>query len=397
MSRPIDVAPRLQRALALQQQGKLDAAEEIYQGILAQAPGNADAWHFRGLIACRRGQLELAVEMIERAIALAPDYADAHNNLGNVFAVTKRPEQALTAYQRAVELRPESVDFHLNIGRVCGAKEQGVVALRRVLELVPGHLEAHQRLGGALYCTGRIAEAAEVYARWVALEPDNEEARHLLAGCTQIAVPGRASDAYLQDYFDDFARSFDETLTEKLMYRAPALVGEGLRRTIGEPTGDRDMLDAGCGTGLGGVELRPWARRMVGVDLSAEMLKRAAARDLYDELVQEELTAFLRSRPGAWDVVAATDTLVYFGDLAPVLAAAAAALRPGGHLVFTIERTAETPAGYRLNPHGRYSHTGPYLQAQLATAGLVQLLLIEVHLRVELKQPVDGWLVVARR
>jgi predicted TPR repeat methyltransferase len=266
------------------------------------------------------------------------------------------------------------------------------------MELVPGHLEAHHRLAAALYGTGQIAEAARVYASWLVLEPDNEYARHMLAGCTQVQVPSRASDDYVKDHFDEFAGRFDETLVEKLMYRAPALVGEGLRRTIGEPRGELDVLDAGCGTGLCGVELRPWARRLAGVDLSAEMLKKAAQRSpLYDELAQGELTEFLRARPAGWDLVASSDTLVYFGDLGPVLGAVAASLRPGGHLTFTAERTAEAPAGYRLNPHGRYSHTGEYLTAQLTAAGFAILLLNEAHLRVELNRPVDGWLVVARR
>jgi len=63
----------------------------------------------------------------------------------------------------------------------------------------------------------------------------------------------------------------------------------------------------------------------------------------------------------AWDVIISADTLVYFGDLAPVMAAARRGLRPGGHLIFTLEHAgdAEAPAGFRINPHGRYSQPKP--------------------------------------
>src|SRR5439155_27388275 len=121
-----------------------------------------------------------------------------------------------------------------------------------------------------------------------------------------------------------------------------------------------DILDAGCGTGLCGEHVRPFARRLVGVDLSLEMLKRAGVRKLYDDLILGELTAFVGAAPAAWDLVVSADTLVYFGDLAPVMAAALRGLRPGGHLVFTVDRAseAEAPLGLRIIPHGGYSHTG---------------------------------------
>ena len=158
-----------------------------------------------------------------------------------------------------------------------------------------------------------------------------------LASCTQRDIPGRASDSTVRRVFNGFAKDFDEQL-ERLQYRAPALVEEGVRRLLGPPAGTLEVLDAGCGTGLCGPGLEPYARRLVGVDLSSEMIKRAEGRALYDELVVEELTAFLLARPGAFDLVASGDTVCYFGELGPLLTAAAGALRPRGHLVFTVER-----------------------------------------------------------
>src|SRR6185436_3266519 len=356
-------------------------------------------WHFQGLIALQRGQFDEAVSLIQKAVALAPDYAAAHNNLGNVFFLLKRYDEALAAYQSAVQLSPEEPGFYFNIGRVCEATEgdvAAVAAFERVLALSPRHADAHRKLGLQLCRSGRIERAAEVYAAWLKLEPDNECARHLLAGCTGTGVPARASDAYVTEEFDRFAETFDEHLVGRLMYRAPALIGEGLRQTIGAPAADLEALDAGCGTGLCAPELKPYARRLVGVDLSTEMIKRAAGRHLYDELVVGELTGFLAARPRAWDLIASADTLVYFGDLGPVMRAAATALRPGGHLVFTLERAAEAEMGFRIHPHGRYSHTGDYLRAQLAAAGFEPRLINQTNPRTERSVPVDGWLVVAR-
>jgi predicted TPR repeat methyltransferase len=97
-------------------------------------------------------------------------------------------------------------------------------------------------------------------------------------------------------------------------------------------------------------------------------------------------------------LIVSADTLVYFGDLGDVTAVAAKALRPGGVLVFTVERAqpADAPGGYRIHPHGRYSHTGDYLLRTLAEAGFIAPSLREVKLRKEASTWVEGWLVSAR-
>ena len=155
----------------------------------------------------------------------------------------------------------------------------------------------------------------------------------MLAACSGRDVPARASDAFIEKTFDSFAASFDAKLA-KLSYRAPALVAEMLADSDVEASKSLDVLDAGCGTGLCGPLIAPYARRLVGVDLSARMLAQARARNVYDELVKRELTAYLRDSTGAFDVIVSADTLVYFGPLEDVVAAVSerAASRRTAHL-----------------------------------------------------------------
>jgi predicted TPR repeat methyltransferase len=276
--------------------------------------------------------------------------------------------------------------------------QQALTAYGQAVMLRPFHFDSYRRLGAALYGWGRIDEAADVYRKWLSLEPENPLARHLLSACTGQGVPARASDDTVRNIFEGFADSFDDIL-EGLQYRAPALVGQAAAAVMGAPEAGLDILDAGCGTGLCAEHVKPFARRLVGVDLSLEMLKRAGVRKLYDELILGELTAFVGAVPAAWDLIVSADTLVYFGDLAAAMAAAHRGLRPPGHVVFTLERASEdeTPQGYRINPHGRYSHTEAYVRRVLAAARLEPRQITHVHLRLELKKPVDGLLVVAAR
>ena len=76
------------------------------------------------------------------------------------------------------------------------------------------------------------------------------------------------------------------------------------------------------------------------------MIEKARARGLYDELHVAEAEAALRQWPLRFDAIVAADVLLYFGELAPLLAAAAAALRPAGIFAFSIE-TDPDPARTR--------------------------------------------------
>jgi predicted TPR repeat methyltransferase len=136
----------------------------------------------------------------------------------------------------------------------------------------------------------------------------------------------------------------------------------------------------------------------VGVDLSAAMLAKAKERACYDALETAELTAYLAAHPATFDLIVSADTLVYFGDLTAVLTAAALSLRPGGHLIFTVEAApADASAGFLLHPHGRYSHTRPYLQSTLTTAGLTPVAINPAPLRMENQAPVQGFVVTCGR
>ncbi len=206
----------------------------------------------------------------------------------------------------------------------------------------------------------------------------------------------RASDDYVRQSFDTFAASFESKLA-KLAYRAPALVSAMLDDAGLDASRSLDVLDAGCGTGLCGPLIAPYARRLIGVDLSGGMLAQAKEKNIYDELLQTELTEYLRGRPDAFDVIVSADTLVYFGSLEGVAAAAAGALRPGGLFIFTLEHgVGESAPDYHLLTHGRYAHARPYVERVLASCGFA-VEIGQAELRLESGVPVAGLVVRARK
>jgi predicted TPR repeat methyltransferase len=432
--RAVSLDEAISIAIRLQQNDQWVAAGDMYRRVLEVAPDYPDALHYSGVLAHQEGRSEDAVALIQRsvelepdradwhsnlsivlrdrlrldeaiaacrrAIAIDPDHANAHNNLGVLLRAQGNLEDAEAAYRAAIRVSPEHSDAYTNLGILLNGQKrthEAVVCFCKVITFRPKHPEARRLLALAHCALGEVDVAVEIFEEWLKEEPDHPIARHMIAACSGRDVPPRASDGFIEQTFDSFAGSFDSKLA-KLQYRAPALVAEMLADSGVAASKSLDLLDAGCGTGLCGPLVAAYARRLVGVDLSTRMLAQAQARKVYDELYKVELTAYLRDNPGEFDVIVSADTLVYFGPLEDVVAAAAAALRPGGRLIFTVEALTDagSDAGYAIGHHGRYSHRHEYLECVLTAANL-RPEIVPAELRLEAGDPVQGLVVRATK
>jgi predicted TPR repeat methyltransferase len=430
--REINMEEALALAVDCQRCGRLDDAAALFRRILELSPDHAEAVHYSGILAHQQGRLEDATALLERslalrpeeadwranlavnlhsrgliaeaivacerAIALDPDHANAYSNLGALLKLQGRETEAEAAYRRAVELNPEHVGAYVNLGILLAAQHrtrEAVACYCKVVTLSPKHPQARRLLAIAHSTIGEIDKAMQIYQEWLDEEPDNPVARHMLAACSGQDVPTRACDDYVATLFDGFAGSF-ETRLAHLAYQAPQLVARMLEDEAAAGAA-LDVLDAGCGTGLCGPLIAAHARRLVGIDLSAGMLAHAAEKRVYQELVQGELTAYLRSTEQRFDVIVSADTLVYFGALDDVAAAAAQALRQGGRLIFTVEEWQDAEEGdYRISPHGRFEHSRAYVERTVRAAGF-EPRIERAELRMEGGAPVPGLVVRATK
>lgn len=388
----------LQAAIEAHKGGRLPEAAAAYRAILQHEPGNGDALNFLGMLTCQSGDLQGAIPLLRKSVEVLPGNPHAWVNLANLLLLAGDAAEARTALTKATELAPDMALAWYNLGVClgrCQAPDEAAAALHRALQLEPGHLPAYESLAILLYRLGNYAEGAQIYREWLEHDPGNPIPRHMLAATSGEGAPARADDRFVKQIFDDFASSFEECLS-KLGYRAPQLVADVLASVV-PPGGRAEILDAGCGTGLCAPLVRSLARRLVGVDLSDGMLEHARKRGLYDELTVGELSQFMRSRPKSFDVVLSADTLCYFGALEEPLEAARGCLREAGVLAFTLERLdpADSAAPYRLEPHGRYSHSEEYVRNACAEAGFANLALTTDILRREKGANVTGHVVLA--
>lgn len=415
------------------QAGRFEEAGRAYAAVLERQPDRAEVLNVLGILKYQCGEHAAAAALLRRVLELEPGADGVWNNLGNALLRLNEVDEAGRAFKRSIELAP-SADAWANLARVFRRRQDWTLsqqACAQALSLAPDHGPATHNLALALLLddqfddgvemalramrllprgdqrsqlysqlllvAGEHEKAAVILRAWIAQEPDNPYPRHHLAACTGEGAPERASDAYVEKVFDSFAPTFDAKLAQ-LNYRAPQVVADAVAAALPSLARDLDVADLGCGTGLCGSLLRAWARRLVGCDLSGAMLERASGRGVYDDLHKEELTAFLRERPGAFDLVVSADTLNYFGELGEVARAVHGALRAGGLFVFTLEALAEgAPGPYQLRDNGRYAHDGGHARQVFEAAGLRVETPVEAVLREEGQKPVRGWLVVARR
>ncbi|MFN0263486.1 class I SAM-dependent DNA methyltransferase [Tepidamorphus sp. 3E244] len=249
--------------------------------------------------------------------------------------------------------------------------------------------------------SGRLDEAAAAWREVLRLDPDDcGGATIRLAALGEIPTPKVAPAAYVMTLFDQTAEAFDDILVRQLSYDVPNLIAQALREHAPGPYAR--MLDLGCGTGLCALAMEDLTRDRTGVDLSEDMIEKAAERDLYDDLYIGEIVAFLKDDNGEanWDLIVAADVLPYLGDVTDLFAATAARLNSGGTFAFsteTLHQDAFIEEPYLVNAGHRFAHDPFYLDDALEEAGMDSVFVADITVRTEDGEPVPGHLFLARK
>lgn len=426
----------LEQAVEAHLSGHLEAAVAFYLAVLEQDPFEPLALHYYGLYLHQVGQHDQAMENLQLASVLQPQNAMWHNDRGNVlfslanFDMARRAYEdalaltdtdhviwnnlgatqlklaqltdAMSSFSRALEIAPQFVPALLHLGDIYEKSGDKITAAHyqcRAYVLPPLEGKSKEMLGISFYFLGRLTEAAQAYRDWLSEEPDNPIAKHMLAACSQQNIPPRASDGYIEQYFDRYAERFDKNLVNSLEYHGPEMINVGLA-WIAQPDRQFSIVDIGCGTGICGRILSPYSSRLIGVDLAGKMLQRAVASGHYDVLIKAEIGSYLANSPDSCDLIAAADTMIYFGNLAPIFNQVAAALHETGYFVFTVEALEPEEVGtigFLLHASGRYRHGRDYVIECLAQANL-ELIYHSFHvLRLEIGKGVPGIVFVAKK
>jgi SAM-dependent methyltransferase len=195
----------------------------------------------------------------------------------------------------------------------------------------------------------------------------------------EATTPAELAAAYA-----DWSGHYDRE-TMQLGYCLPFMVTAWLARYAPRDAGP--VLDAGCGTGLSGPMVRALGYEVEGLDLSAEMLRLADARDAYRALKQAELGKNLPWPDRYFSAFFSTGVFTEGHAPASGLDELVRITRQGGHAIVTVRDILLERLGFRekfaeLERGGRWrqvEESAPFRAFVLAEPGtLIKAFVFEV-------------------
>jgi predicted TPR repeat methyltransferase len=425
-----DTEHLLKRASLAHKEGRLAEAEKDYLEVLKKKPLWGPALNALGTVFMDQGQLDKAHRAFEKATELRPPYSPAYynlawlkqlkddhkgaisiykailkkrpdfgqawNNLGNAYREIGDMDEALSCFRRAVKFAPDMAEAWNNLGVAqdeLNMTQDAAKSYKKAIEIRSDYASAHFNLGVYLQKLRLFKEAENHYKKVLKTKPDDETTRFMLQSLGTLETPDAAPAEYVRRVFDGCARTFEKTLVEGLDYKTPGLLFDLVRPYLTE---EMTVLDLGCGTGLGSQFYRPFAKKLIGVDVSLKMLEKAAEKKIYDRLEAFDILQDWKF-PQKFDLIYSSDVFVYFGNLDPIIRSASSYLSYGGIIAFSVERLDNNSMGHQLFPSGRYAHSLTYIQDCLSRHGLYILEKAKADIRKESGDPVKGLLIAAKK
>ena len=218
----------------------------------------AQAAFFMGMEYQDSGEYRNAADAYALAGTLDPYHWASMGNLGSVLQDhMKQLSEAIVVYNKAYEVLTED---HLKATDMpenpSGILSQLQYRIGLAINASPSHKCAlTDDPGKQRDCKELAAHAFSLAIRY---DPNNEEAKHMLATVTADATMTRASNKYVTALFDDYAQNFEHSLVDELGYNGYERLRKGFNRAFGGvqnvPQFAR-VVDAGCGTGLVGEQV----------------------------------------------------------------------------------------------------------------------------------------------
>jgi predicted TPR repeat methyltransferase len=307
--------------------GDLPKAESIYQQILQAEPNQPVVLRLLGTIALQVGKHEIAVDLIGKALAINPDDAEAHNNLGLVLHEQGELDDAVASYNKALVINSD-------------------------------YANAHNNLSNTLRSLGRYREAMAHLIKAHSLEPSEKYVHQLnsLQGITTKNAPRE----YVEELFEGYAHRFENHLLNQLGYSTPRLM-KGIFSDLSLANAPfKTTVDMGCGTGLLGVEFRSMTNNLIGIDLSKKMIEQAEGKQLYDQLLIDDLVSGLSGFDRKVNLFLSADVFIYVGNLRATFEAVRKAATSDAVFVFSVE-DHEGAEPFILQKTARYAHSKNYI------------------------------------
>ncbi len=171
-------------------------AIEAFNHSLKLRPDNPAALYGLGRAKMSVSRFDDAQQAFERYVQLRPADASGHYALGFSLQALQRTLEARTQYERSIELQPLQTESYFQLGLMdleAGDADRAEKQFQRVLDRAPQHAAALTGMGRVKFQAKQYAEAAALFEKAIANNPDLREAHYYL-GLTDSHL-GRKDDS----------------------------------------------------------------------------------------------------------------------------------------------------------------------------------------------------------
>lgn len=200
-------------------QGRVEEAEHIYSSVAHSH--EKDPAPVLGLahVAIRRGQYDNAVEFLRKAMELGHKAITAKHLLGLLLLRLGKTRDAISILRAATHLQVREPALYEALGvaySVSGDHRRAVLAFKSALSLTPWAKNSVLGLTQALLSLHRTDEAREVLVSYLEKNPQDDDAKRLLARAYAILRQYRFASAQLVQVWNHLEQSESEDLELKV-------------------------------------------------------------------------------------------------------------------------------------------------------------------------------------
>jgi len=188
--------------LALQRQGEVNQAIDIYNRSLLLDPAYVEAYNNLASALIEIGEFRQTIPLLEKALQINPVFRQTYNNIAFVYHQLGEPDLAIHYCRAALERFPDFTEAKNTLGVILLASRQtdaAVDCFRQVLAEEPTHLDALINLSLVFKKNGDLDQAADFLEKAVRFHPADAKARYYLGELYGMTGQNHAAILHLSE------------------------------------------------------------------------------------------------------------------------------------------------------------------------------------------------------
>tara|TARA_B100000941_G_scaffold86425_1_gene59675 strand:- start:198 stop:1373 length:1176 start_codon:yes stop_codon:yes gene_type:complete len=316
--------------------------------------------NLKGIICRAIGDYQNSLASYEKAISLDKKNPSFLNNRGNLYRDFGDLKKARRDYSDALKINSNYFEALTNLILLEQEEENYKEAEKLCLKAIK--IEQKSSKGYRLLAISQLNQkkfndAIENFkkSQYLQFDVTVDHQLALLQGKEVETTPIE----YIENTFDNYSENFDNHLMRDLEYKLPELIDMQIKETIGKKK-FKLVLDIGCGTGLCGKYISNYSDNIIGVDISAKMLKQAEKKNIYSQLIKEDFINYIKKTNNEYELIIASDVFIYTGNISKVFNLMRKKIKKGTYFIFSTELLNED--NFKILKTGRFAHSQKYIE-----------------------------------